>query len=145
MQKTSHPSVEMQIAPMIDVCFLLLFFYILTSKPSQREADLGLTLPGTVAQEESMEMPDEQRIQILGDGTLVLNEQVCASPEDQSLEKLVSILTRFKESTEAAKGTVLVTLEPADAAQHQRIIDALNACAASGIHGVTFGDAEEQE
>jgi biopolymer transport protein ExbD len=30
-RRSEHPQVELQIAPMIDVCFLLLFFYLLTS------------------------------------------------------------------------------------------------------------------
>ena len=74
MRRTEHPQIELQIAPMIDVCFLLLFFYILTSKPIQPEADINMTLPGTVAQEESLEIPDEQRISILEDGQIVLND-----------------------------------------------------------------------
>ncbi|MFZ4682856.1 MAG: ExbD/TolR family protein, partial [Terrimicrobiaceae bacterium] len=64
MKRTEHPQIELQIAPMIDVCFLLLFFYILTSKPVKPEADMSMTLPGTVAQEESVDIPDEQRITI---------------------------------------------------------------------------------
>ena len=48
MRRAEHPQIELQIAPMIDVCFLLLFFYILTSKPVKPEADMSMTLPGTV-------------------------------------------------------------------------------------------------
>ena len=59
---------------MIDVCFLLLFFYILTSKPVKPEAGMSMTLPGTVPQEESIEIPDEQRIIIQEDGQVILND-----------------------------------------------------------------------
>jgi biopolymer transport protein ExbD len=58
MKRTEHSQIELQIAPMIDVCFLLLFFYILTSKPVKPEADMSMTLPGTVPQEESVEIPE---------------------------------------------------------------------------------------
>ena len=145
MRQIEHTSVEMQIAPMIDVCFLLLFFYILTSKPAKPEADMSLTLPGTVSQEESVEMPDEQRIQIREDGVIVLNDQSCGDAGDTVLTKLVSILTRFRESAESGKTTALVTLDPDDRCSHQRIIDVLNACSTAGIRGVTFSDSEELE
>lgn len=135
----------MQIAPMIDVCFLLLFFYILTSKPAKPEADMSLALPGTVSQEESVEMPDEQRIHIRQDGVVILNDQSCGDADDAGLSRLVSILTRFRESAEAGKTTALVTLDPADQCSHQRIIDVLNACATAGIRGVTFSDSEAEE
>ncbi|HEY5792827.1 MAG TPA: biopolymer transporter ExbD [Chthoniobacterales bacterium] len=140
MKRIEHAQIELQIAPMIDVCFLLLFFYILTSKPVKPEADMSMTLPGTVAQEESVDIPDEQRIQIQDSGQIILNEMPIGAAGDSRLEKLVTTLKRFKESTDANKSTAMVTLDAMDTAPHQRIIDVLNACAAAGIQGVTFAD-----
>lgn len=132
----------MQIAPLIDVCFLLLFFYILTSKPVQPEADIGMSLPGTVSQNEPVEFPDEQRIEILETGRVVLNEESVDSPETGELSRLQAILTRYKQSAEANKSSALVTLAAADRATHQRIVDVLNVCARAGITQVTFAGAE---
>jgi len=140
MRRTEHPQIELQIAPMIDVCFLLLFFYILTSKPIKPEADMSMTLPGTVAQEESVEIPDEQRIAIQENGQIILNEMSIGAPTDTRLENLVATLKRFKESTDANKSMAMVTLDAMDTAPHQRIIDVLNACATAGIQGVSFAD-----
>ncbi len=144
MRRTEHPQIELQIAPMIDVCFLLLFFYILTSKPVQPEADINMTLPGTVAQEESLEIPDEQRISILEDGQIVLNDLPMDDPHNSELPALQKTLTRFKESVDANKGQALITVDAADGSQHQRIVDVLNACARAGIRGVTFAASEEE-
>lgn len=138
-----HPQVELQIAPMIDVCFLLLFFYILTSKPTKPEADMSMTLPGTVAQTEAVDIPDEQRIEIRENGQVVLNEVPVDPPDDTRLGSLVGSLKRFKESADAARSQALVTLVPADGARHQRIVDVLNACARANITGVTFGGTGE--
>jgi biopolymer transport protein ExbD len=142
MRRAEHPQVEMQIAPLIDVCFLLLFFYILTSKPVQPEADIGMSLPGTVSQNEPVEFPDEQRIEILETGRVVLNEESVDSPETGELSRLQAILTRYKQSAEANKSSALVTLAAADRATHQRIVDVLNVCARAGITQVTFAGAE---
>lgn len=144
MRRSEHPQIELQIAPMIDVCFLLLFFYILTSKPVQPEADINMTLPGTVAQEESLEIPDEQRLSILEDGQIVLNDLPMDEPQSRELPALLKTLTRFKESVDANQSEALITVDAADGSQHQRIVDVLNACARAGIRGVTFAASEEE-
>jgi biopolymer transport protein ExbD len=144
VRRSEHPQIELQIAPMIDVCFLLLFFYILTSKPVQPEADINMTLPGTVAQEESLEIPDEQRLSILEDGQIVLNDLPMDEPQSRELPALLKTLTRFKESVDANQSEALITVDAADGSQHQRIVDVLNACARAGIRGVTFAASEEE-
>ena len=145
MKRTEHPQIDMQIAPMIDVCFLLLFFYIITSKPVKPEADMSMTLPGTVAQEESLDIPDEQRITIQDSGQIVLNDLALDRPDDRKLPALLATLKRFKESSEANKSQALITLDVSDGAVHQRVVDVLNACAEAGIQGVTFAGATGEE
>jgi len=145
MRRVEHPQIELQIAPMIDVCFLLLFFYILTSKPVKPEADMSMSLPGTVAQEESLDIPDEQRLTIQDNGQILLNEQPLDNPQSKDLPALLSTLTRFKQGTDANKGRALITVDAADAAQHQRIIDVLGVCAKAGITNVTFASSTTDE
>ncbi|HET7237628.1 MAG TPA: biopolymer transporter ExbD [Terrimicrobiaceae bacterium] len=144
MKRTEHPQIELQIAPMIDVCFLLLFFYILTSKPVKPEADISMTLPGTVAQEESLEIPDEQRISILQNGQVALNDLPMDEPGSRELPSLFKTLVRFKESADANRSEALITVDAADDSHHQRIVDVLNVCARAGIRGVTFAASEEE-
>ena len=144
MKRTENPQIELQIAPMIDVCFLLLFFYILTSKPVKPEADISMTLPGTVAQEESIEIPDEQRISILENGQVALNDLPMDEPGSRELPSLFKTLVRFRESADANKSEALITVDAADDSHHQRIVDVLNVCARAGIRGVTFAASEEE-
>ena len=130
---------------MIDMVFLLLVFFMVTAKPIKQESDISLGLPGTVAAEEAVDLPDEQRIRIEDDGSIVLNDSVLAPAADTNLKELVAILQRFKESSEANKSEALVTLDAADGTNHQRIVDVLNACARADITGVTFSDSAEEE
>lgn len=145
MRRLEHPQIELQIAPMIDVCFLLLFFYILTSKPVKPEADMSMSLPGTVSQEESLDIPDEQRVTIQENGQIVLNERALDTPDSKDLPSLLTTLTRFKESTDANKSQALITVDAADQARHQRIVDVLSVCAKAGIKGVTFASSATSE
>lgn len=137
--------VEMQMGPMIDMVFLLLVFFMVTAKPIKQESDISLGLPGTVAAEESVDLPDEQRVRIEDDGSVVLNDSTLGAPGDATLDALVATLKRFKESADANKSEALVTLDAADGTSHQRIVDVLNACAKADINGVTFSDRSEEE
>ena len=130
---------------MIDMVFLLLVFFMVTAKPIKQESDISLGLPGTVTAEEAVDLPDEQRIRIEDDGSIVLNDSVLAPAADTNLKELVAILQRFKESSEANKSEALVTLDAADGTNHQRIVDVLNACARASITGVTFSDSADEE
>jgi biopolymer transport protein ExbD len=145
MRRVEHPQIELQIAPMIDVCFLLLFFYILTSKPVKQEADMNMTLPGTVSQEEALDIPDEQRVIIAENGQVILNDLPQDTPQSKELPTLLATLKRFKESCNANKTEAMVTVDVEDQAKHQRIVDVLNACAQADIRGVTFAGVTEDE
>ncbi len=138
-------TVEMQMGPMIDMVFLLLVFFMVTAKPVKQESDLSMALPGTAAQEEALEIPDEQQLAILADGTIVLNELPVAASSDVDMPQLFSILRRFKQSADASKSEALVTIAADDKSRHQRIVDVLNVCARAEIRGVTFTNTEADE
>jgi biopolymer transport protein ExbD len=143
MKRAEHLQVELQIAPMIDVCFLLLFFYILTSKPAKPESHIGLTLPGTVEQEQALDLPDEQRLTIQPNGQVLLNEQPFDSPASRELPTLLQTLSRLRETTAANRSAALLVIDAADSASHQRIVDVLNACSSAGITHVTLATSDE--
>jgi biopolymer transport protein ExbD len=138
-------TVEMQMGPMIDMVFLLLVFFMVSAKPIKQESDIDIGLPGTVAQEEALEIPDEQRIQIQPNGQILLNDQPMDASQSPELPALLSTLKRFKESADSNKTEALITIDADDAANHQRIVQVLNACAQAKITGVTFADAGEEE
>jgi biopolymer transport protein ExbD len=118
---------------------------MVSAKPIKQESDINIGLPGTVAQEQPLEIPDEQRIHIQPNGQIVLNDQPVDSPQSSELPTLLATLKRFKESTDSNKTEALITIDADDAANHQRIVQVLNACAQAKITGVTFADAGEQE
>ena len=145
LRKKDVQTVEMQMGPMIDMVFLLLVFFMVSAKPVKQESDINIGLPGTVTQEEALEIPDEQRIQIQPNGQVVLNDQPMDSPASAEMPALLSTLKRFKESADSNKTEALITIDADDAANHERIVQVLNACAQAKITGVTFADAGEEE
>lgn len=142
VKRREFEDAEIPMGPMIDMVFLLLVFFMVTAKPIKQESDIGLSLPGTVSQEESLDIPDEQQIEILADGSVVLNEMVMAVPADSDMPELFKTLNRFREATLANKAKPLVTIAANDQTTHQRIVDVLNVCARAEITGVTFAGSD---
>jgi biopolymer transport protein ExbD len=144
MRRIEHPQIELQIAPLIDVCFLLLFFYILTSRPAQPEGMVPASLPGTAAVDDPLEIPDEQHLTILANGQVLANEQPLDPGSAPDLPMLRSFLSRLYESAAAHKGRLLVTVDAADNVPLQRLLEVLNACARAGIASVSFATNTEE-
>ncbi len=144
-RRRETPSVEVQLAPMADIGFLLICFFIISSKPPRYEADLGMTLPGSVSDEITMEMPEEIRVGILPDGTVEVNEAMVGAPADQEMRPLLNLLIKFKEAADLNQSKALVTIDADNTTTHQRIVDVLNACGQAGITGVTISDETGDE
>lgn len=145
LRRKDVQAVEMQMGPMIDMVFLLLVFFMVTAKPVKQESDINIGLPGTVAQEETVDIPDEQRIIIKADGQVILNDQPMDAPVSEELPTLLATLKRFKESADSNKSEALITIAAEDGSKHQRIVHVLNVCAKAKITGVTFADDSEEE
>lgn len=130
--------------PMIDMVFLLLVFFMVSAKPVKPERDIPMGLPGQVAQEEVVDLPDEARVIIEPSGQVVLNEQELDTPTSAVLPELRAVLIRFRLAAENSKSDALVTLAPHDSVPHQRLVDVLNTCAEAGIRGVTLAGASDE-
>jgi biopolymer transport protein ExbD len=136
---TSSGSVEMQMGPMIDMVFLLLVFFMVSARPVKQEADISIGLPGALAQDEAVDIPEEILVELDAAGALQVNEQRLEIPA------LRAMLARFKQAADANRTDALVSLAPHDAVPHQRLVDVLDACAAAGVTGVTFVDSTAGE
>ncbi|MEM9446408.1 MAG: biopolymer transporter ExbD [Verrucomicrobiota bacterium] len=144
-RRPNNDTVEIQMGPMIDIVFLLLVFFLVTAKPIKPESDVGIRLPGTVPQEEILDLPDEQRVVIQQNGQVVLNDMQLDGPNDKKLPNLLKILKRLKEASEANKSQPMVTIDAHDESDHQRIMDVLNVCATAEIVGVTLATVSQEE
>ena len=138
VQDLMDETMELQIAPLIDCVFQLLIYFMVSASLHKTEADLGISLPGTVMQSRVVKMPDEQIIEIDATGHVQLNGKEYDSPTRQEMPQLTAMLIRYRQAAEMAKNTALVTIQADDNTVHQRVVDVLNACAAARIKNVTF-------
>jgi biopolymer transport protein ExbD len=125
------------LTPMIDVVFLLLAFFMVTTN-FQEEADLGLRLPANVKPPKDVELPNEHVVDILPSGDIYLNGAPMDNVNSRTMPELVNTLKRLKTSADRADIMTTVTIVASPASLHQRSIDVLNACAAAQIKYVSF-------
>jgi biopolymer transport protein ExbD len=138
LRKRAEEKGGVPIAPMIDVVFLLLIYFMVASTMEQQEADLSFQLPGTVEQTEPLDLPDEQVIEIRPDGQVVVNDYPYDQPSAARLNELASMLTRFREASSANKVEAIVTIAPADSVPHAQIVKVMDACSIAEIEAVNF-------
>lgn len=138
LKKKAEEKVGVAIAPMIDVVFLLLIYFMVASTMEPQEADLSFQLPGSVEQDEPLDLPDEQIIEIRDDGQVIVNDYPYDDPEAQRYTELAAMLTRFREASTANKVEAIVTISPAELVPHAQIVKVMDACSLAGIEAVNF-------
>lgn len=137
---SSEVNLGFQIAPMIDVVFVIMLFFMVMAGAVQVENAHNTKLPGTVERaDNSAELPpDEIAIRIEDDGQVLLNEDPLDSPEAKQLKELSSNLIQLKASSDASKAPVLVTIYANEQAKYERVVDVLDALSLASIQNVTF-------
>jgi len=128
---------ELQIAPLIDVVFLLLIYFMVTASLVRKEADLSFMLPAQVDSSEPISLPIEVLIEVneLGD---ILIEGMIFGQGEENLDDLISQLISLKEAADSSASELIVNILPADKALHGRIVKVMDACAAANVKNMSF-------
>ena len=113
------------IAPMIDIVFILLVFFIATDSMKTAEKELDVSLPSASSAGDANRIDKEIVVNILRDGTLVVNHD--------SL-RMVDLAARLKKMKNDS--TIMVR---ADAKVfHEHVVSVLDACAAANMKNVAI-------
>ena len=140
---------ELDISSLIDICFLLLIYFIVTTTIKLKEQDLQLALHSSVPN------PNQEDIQpmfikIDRSGAIYVNtgpaqEVLDTSIANQSVPMLDQRLKAYSLAAKSTKTQPLVQLYVEGDAKHQRVVDVLNALARNEIDKVTFTDLLDAE
>ncbi len=122
------PPVGFQLAPMIDIIFLLLAFFIVTYQLTDNEKVMEISLPaaseGKAKQRENL----EKIINIHADGRLVIDQQELTLDE---LEQKMGNLVRVNKSQP-------IRVRGDEETAYKHVVNVINRCSKAGIWNISF-------
>ena len=142
---------ELSISPLIDICFLLLIYFLVTTTIKQKERDNSMALPSAAPSEDQ---PDIQPffIKVSSDGHIFANVGAAQELLDREVEGVERTLPMLDErlaiyatAANAGNSKPLVQIYVEAEAEQQRVSDVLNHLAKHKIDTVTFTDLVAQD
>ena len=141
---SSEVNLGFQIAPMIDVVFVIMLFFMVMAGAVKVEHELKTTLPGNVDTAKETEMPDELTISVAENGQVSLNDEAISTPQDRDLVQLFQEMKRAKQNADSGKTKLLVTVQAEETARYERVVNVLDVLAQAEVSNVTFSVAEPE-
>ncbi|MFH1995594.1 MAG: biopolymer transporter ExbD [Candidatus Omnitrophota bacterium] len=128
-----RPTVQM--APLIDIIFLTLVFFMTLSIFGQIETEINVSVPKAKESKETMRSPGEIIINVRKDGTMIVNQRKLGYDELEAMLRRISTL--FPNQP--------VIVRADKEAYHKFVIKVLDACAAADIWNISFATLKEKE
>lgn len=125
---------ELELAPMIDVVFQLLIFFIVTWQFARFERDMDISVPSAEQAENKDRQAGEIIINVRKDGEIVLNGLVVT--EEELLGKLKLISDAYPDQAAILRGS--------SEANFQAIINVLDVIKEAGIWNVAFATTKPE-
>lgn len=119
---------NMQLAPMIDIVFLLLIFFIVTWQYTRAETELSVSVPTAQEGADPQRQIGEIVINILADNTIRVEGTTVDL--EQLLDKLSKIAKEYENQPVRIRGDGGV--------QYQRIVEVIDTCQKAGIWNISF-------
>lgn len=123
-----------QLAPMIDIVFLLLIFFIVTWNFARWESELDVQVPSAEESEETRRAVGEIIVNVRADGTVVVNRQEMDA--DQLLDRLQRIASLYPDQAVILRGDERV--------EYHHIVQVLDICRRANIWNVAFATARPE-
>lgn len=119
-----------QIAPMVDVVFVLLLFFMACAAFKEKEAALALEIPGKgLSTPATIVFIDVDSL-----GQVSVNDRIFATAGERDL----SSLSEWLRDLSAEYGQDPVVIRPTGDARHERIMAVLSACRKAKVQKVSF-------
>ena len=124
-----------QIAPMVDVVFVLLLLFLASVGEKVNEGFFQIGLPSSAAG-----APDKPVVPIVVDVDLLGNVFVNGNPMSASTkDRELKQLEEFLKNAMSASPEDPVIIRPNMEARHERVVDVLNACRLARVNKLSFG------
>ncbi|MBL9146135.1 MAG: biopolymer transporter ExbD [Verrucomicrobiaceae bacterium] len=128
--------VPMQLAPLVDVLFLLVIFFAVTWQAGQQEKLMDVSVPAAEeGKDRKATSVGEIIVNVKNDGAIVVNGQTLNT--DELLAKLHNIASVFKDQAVIIRGDVDTP--------YDKIIKVLDTCQKAGIWNIAFATRDPKD
>lgn len=131
----SQPPSELELAPMIDVVFLLLIFFIVTWQFARFERNMDISVPAAEETDDTKQTVGEIILNVRENGEVILNGSVVSS--DDLILRLGAISEAYPDQAVILRGDSKATF--------QHIINVLDLIKKAGIWNVAFAATKPEE
>lgn len=132
----SIEAIPMQLAPLVDVLFLLVIFFAVTFQASKEEKLMDVSVPAAEeGKDRKQTSVGEIIINVKNDGGIVVNGQQLTTEE--LLGKLHNISTVFKDQAVIIRGDIKT--------EYDKIIKVLDTCQKAGIWNIAFATRDPKD
>jgi biopolymer transport protein ExbD len=127
--QTREPeSADFPLAPMIDVVFLLLIFFIATMQYAQKERELNVSVPVAEEGADARQTVGEIIVNVRDDGSVVVDSA------DMTQDELYDKLSRIA----AVHRNQAIRIRGAGKVEYQKIVEVIDICQKAGIPNISF-------
>ncbi len=123
-----------QLAPMIDVVFLLLIFFLVTWNFAREEMELDVNVPTAREGKETRRSVGEVILNVKSDGTIVMNRRTMTP--DELKDALTRIAGLYPDQAVVLRGDEL--------ADYRHVVNVLDVCRSANIWNVAFATSKAE-
>ncbi len=123
-----------QIAPLIDIVFITLVFFMTLLVFQQMETELSISVPKAEESKEAMRSPGEIIINVDREGGFIVNQRHLDAKELRNMLRRISSLYPNQP----------VIIRADKKTYHESVVKVLNACASANIWNISFATLKEE-
>jgi biopolymer transport protein ExbD len=129
------PPAELQLAPMLDVVFQLLIFFLVSFEFQRTELDMKVSVPSAQEGADSKRALGEIIVNVRQNGEVVVENQTMT--QAQLKEKLSSIAKIHENQPIRLRGDAKC--------EYQTIVEVIDTCQKAGIWNISFATQRQKE
>lgn len=136
IRDNSPPPASFQLAPMIDIVFLLLIFFLVTYQITEQEKDLKVAVPTTSEGSQKARVANKIVINLSVDGEITISGEVYT--KDQLRQKLERIVKAAELANEGGADQQPVRIRADRDGRNQQLLELVDEIQKAGIWNIDF-------
>ncbi|MEN8774204.1 MAG: biopolymer transporter ExbD [Akkermansiaceae bacterium] len=136
IRDNSPPPASFQLAPMIDIVFLLLIFFLVTYQITEQEKELKVAVPTTSEGSQKARVANKIVINLSVDGEITISGDVYT--KDQLRQKLERIVKAAELANEGGADQQPVRIRADQDGRNQQLLELVDEIQKAGIWNIDF-------